>query len=157
VWIHELADWLGKRTVETFNEQFGHDLPAMEDRCLFLVAPDGRTVGTTTAWYENDFCGRSWGRIHWVAIIPEFQGRGLAKPMMTAAMNRLTSSHDNAYLFTHTLRVPAVNLYLNFGFRPLVRSDAERAGWQDLRGQLKPHPLMQEPWLTPETLYDGTD
>lgn len=65
---------------KTFDREFSRDLPAMPKRCLFLVSPDGRDVGTVTAWYDRNFAGKPWGRIHWVAIVPEFQGASSASP-----------------------------------------------------------------------------
>ena len=41
-------------------------------------------VGTATAWFEVDAEGRGGdaqgaGRVHWVSVVPEAQGCGLAK------------------------------------------------------------------------------
>jgi GNAT superfamily N-acetyltransferase len=145
VWvaIHRDADRLQDVTAATFDENFGYDLPAMENRCFFLVGPDGRDVGTATAWYDDDFPGRPHGRVHWVCILRSFQGRGLAKPLMTAVLNRLARSHGRAYLTTSAGRLPAVGLYLKFGFVPLVRSDEDAAAWRQVARVLS-HPALKE-------------
>jgi GNAT superfamily N-acetyltransferase len=148
VWIHELADVWNVVTRESFDRNFGYDLEAMKDRGFFLDAPDGRTIGTTTAWYDEDFHGKTYGRIHWVAIVPEFQGRGLAKPLLSAAMNRLAQSHDRCYLSTATPRLPAIHLYLNYGFQPFLHAEKCQEGWEWVRENL-PHPLLEQPFLRP--------
>lgn len=130
-------------TGKTFDANFGDDLPAMEKRSFFLVSPDGRDIGTTTAWYDRNYAGKAWGRVHWVAIVPEFQGRGLAKPMLSAVMNRMKAlGHRRAVLGTQTPRLPAIKVYLDFGFRPdMTTADADRA-WRLVRERL-PHPALK--------------
>ncbi len=141
--IWRAAERYEKITPKTFDGNFGSDLPAMERRCLFLVAPGGQDVGTITAWYERRYKGNRWGRIHWVAIVPQLQGRGLAKPMLAAGMNLMRSlRHRRAILDTQTTRIAAIKTYLDFGFVPeLSRPDARRA-WRLVRSHL-PHPKLK--------------
>ncbi|MCG3178807.1 MAG: Mycothiol acetyltransferase [Phycisphaerae bacterium] len=152
--IHHLAEFLIPReqmNQELFDKQFGYDLAAMESRCFFLVCPDGRDVGTATAWYDDDFFGRSIGRVHWVAIVPEFQGRGLAKPLMAAVLRRLAESHGRAYLSTNSPRIPAIRLYMDLGFAPWIATPEHARGWAQVRQRLS-HPLLDAPPLTPREL-----
>jgi len=67
-----------------FNEEFAGPVADMESRCFFVVHDESaEVVGTAMAWYAPEFVpGENYGRVHWVSIIPEFQGKGLAKPMM---------------------------------------------------------------------------
>jgi len=144
VWldIHYAAEKLLKVTPKTFDDNFGYDLSSMPRRCFFLVSPDGRDVGTITAWYLRRYYGRPWGRIHWVAILPEFQGRGLSKPIMTVAMKRLASlGHRRAMLTTATPRLPALKTYLDFGFVPDLRREKARRAWR-LVAEALPHPAL---------------
>ncbi|MCK4602994.1 MAG: GNAT family N-acetyltransferase [Phycisphaerae bacterium] len=140
--LQQASEQLIKITDRTFEGNFGSDLPAMPRRCHFLTAPDGRDVGTITAWYDRSYRGRRWGRIHWVAIVPEHRGRGLSKPMMTVAMRRLRSlGHRRALLTTQAPRLAAIKTYLDFGFWPdMTAHDAARA-WKLIRKQL-PHPML---------------
>jgi GNAT superfamily N-acetyltransferase len=114
---------------EIFTQQFGFDLPAMAKRGLFLVAPDGRDVGTVTAWYQRSLHGRKWGRIHWVAIVPEHRGKGLSKPMTAYALHLMRRlGHRRAMLTTQAPRIPAIKTYLDLGFVPdMTMKDAEKA------------------------------
>lgn len=102
-----------------FNDEFRFQIDEMESRCFFIVDDaTNQPVGTAMAWFDPDFNGKPCGRVHWVAIIPEYQGRGLAKPLITTVLNRMAESHDSAVLGTQTFRWNAVKLYLDFGFKP---------------------------------------
>lgn len=127
--IWQAAEPFIKITGETFDSNFGGDLPAMPKRCLFIVAPEGSDVATITAWYDRNYRGRPWGRIHWVAVAPEHQGKCLSRGMMTLAMNRLRAlGHRRATLGTQTPRLAAIRTYLRFGFVPdMTAKDAARA------------------------------
>ncbi len=124
--------------LELFRKEFGGDPEPLSKRQLFLMDPAGLCVGTATAWFNDDYYGRPIGRIHWVAIRPEFQGRGLSKPLMGAACARLRElGHRAAYLVTSTGRVPAINLYLSLGFAPDIRSPEDEQIWAELKPFLK--------------------
>ncbi len=97
-------------------------------RLLFLEHEEAGPIGTTTAWY-GEFEGESRGRIHWVGIIPEHQGRGLAKPLLSAAMSQMASEFSSGYLTTETTSYRGINLYLGFGFEPVVETALDREGW----------------------------
>jgi ribosomal protein S18 acetylase RimI-like enzyme len=121
-----------------FWKQFGNDAERLAARVGFLVDAPGNAVGTISAWNDAEYNGREHGRIHWVAIVPGLQGRGLGKAMMSAACARLLElGHERAYLVTSTARIPAINLYRAFGFEPIVRNQDERAVWQELMPHLK--------------------
>jgi GNAT superfamily N-acetyltransferase len=105
----------------------------LPERQLFLLDCEGVAVGTATAWFNNDYRGEKCGRIHWVAIVPEHQGRGLSKPLLSAACRRLEElGHHKAYLVTSSVRIPAISLYLRFGFAPDVRSDEDKKVWNEI-------------------------
>ena len=141
--IHELAEPFHTVTSRTFNDSFGDDLPAMKKRGFFLVAPDGQDVGTITAWYDRAYARRRWGRIHWVAIVPEHRGKRLSKSMMTVAMNRMRAlGHRRGMLTTQITRIPAIKTYLDFGFVPDMTADRAKEGWTLVRRAL-PHPTLR--------------
>jgi len=122
-----------------FDKEFSGHLEEMKKRCVFLLSPDGEVVGTTTAWL-GEFQGISQGRLHWVAIKPSHQGRGLAKPMLSYALSIMAKYHYKAYLTTQTTSWKAVRMYLDFGFEParLHNGDQDyQKGWELIR-QLAP-------------------
>lgn len=136
--IHALAEKYVQTTAQVFDEQFGGDERELARRQAFVVDSLGREIGTATAWFNDDYHGQKFGRVHWVAIVPENQGKGLAKPLMTAICNRLVElSHERAYLATSTARLPAINLYLGFRFEPEIWNEEDRRAWAGVSGHLK--------------------
>ncbi len=136
--IQAAADRHNVITPELFVKQFRAVDARLEERqCYLLDASAGgqRTpadaIGTATAWVDDLAGDPAAGRIHWVAIHPAAQGRGLAKPLMTAVCRRLQAlGHRTAYLTTSMARPVAIGLYLKFGFVPVLASDEDRARWQ---------------------------
>jgi len=129
-------------TDEVFEQEFGDDLQATERRCFFVVDAKGVAVGTISAWYSRDFKGQDYGRIHWVAIRRAYQGQGLGKAALSYAMNRLAEWHERCWLATSTARLPALKLYLDFGFVPDLDPPGAREAWRQVRAAL-PHPALQ--------------
>lgn len=126
--IHKRADAFNLFTPETFRYAFGHDEAALAARQKYLLGPDGQPIGTATAWVDSldapgDAPGQPAphepeGRVHWVAIVREFQGRGLSKPLLSAVLQTLRDlGHTCAVLSTDDRRPVAVALYQSFGFR----------------------------------------
>lgn len=115
---------------ELFEDQFGNELELLSNRQFFICDENGKEIGTATAWFNNDYNGLVYGLVHWVAIVPSEQGKGLAKPLMSAVCNRLKElGYDRALLNTSTARIPAINLYLKFGFVPEIKNDKDKEIW----------------------------
>jgi GNAT superfamily N-acetyltransferase len=128
--------------VERFRNEFGEDLQSMERRCLFLIDQLGKEIGTATSWYEEDANGM-WARLHWIAISPEFQGRGLARPLLSAVLNLSRElGFSRALLYTETVRIPAIKLYLDLGFVPNLSYPGGQNAWNLIRSSLA-HPALE--------------
>lgn len=133
--VSEAETWLDLGG-DLFAREFGAHREELPQRMLFLSTPDGDEVGTATAWFARE--DRSLGRIHWVAIRPRWQGRGLGLALLSAACQQLLElGHTAAYLATQTGRVPALNLYLKCGFRPRLRDADDAYVWAAVRDRLK--------------------
>jgi ribosomal protein S18 acetylase RimI-like enzyme len=131
--IHLAADRFNQFTPKLFRAQFGLDEVLLSQRQCYLLNPLAEVVGTATAWFKDDFDGARWGRVHWMAIAPEFQGRGLGSALLSAICQRLRElGHERAYLTTSTARVSAIRLYRKFGFEQLVRNGQDERAWRDL-------------------------
>jgi GNAT superfamily N-acetyltransferase len=76
-----------------------------------------------------------------VAVRPAFQGRGLGRAALSHALNRLARWHERAYLDTSTARLPAIKMYLDFGFVPDLGPPGARDAWRAVRAAL-PHPAL---------------
>ncbi|NLL84768.1 MAG: GNAT family N-acetyltransferase [Lentisphaerae bacterium] len=99
-----------------FMREFGTDPAAITRRCFLIFAPNGCAVGTISSWYNRNYKGHDYGRIHWVAIRPVWQGKGLAKAALSFALKIMAQWHDRAYLITSSGRTAAIKLYEKFGF-----------------------------------------
>ncbi|MCE5327047.1 MAG: GNAT family N-acetyltransferase [Planctomycetaceae bacterium] len=121
---------------DLFEAQFGLDTALWNRRCLLVFDPRGLAVATTSAWCNRNFLGQDYGQIHWVATRRAYQGKGLAKAMMTEACNRLAQWHTKAFLATQTKRVGAIRLYLDYGFVPLIQSADDERAWNAVRQNL---------------------
>ncbi len=130
--IQRAADRFNKITPAWFDQEFGPDRGPLAERQFYILNPRRTPVGTGTAWLSDD-CPEHWpGKIHWLAILPEYQGRGLGKALLTLICNRLRElAHHGAYLLTSSARVIAIRLYSSFGFLPLIRNADEASAWKE--------------------------
>jgi GNAT superfamily N-acetyltransferase len=144
--IQAATDRYNPITPELFGAQFGSDPKLLADRQFYLCDETTRPIGTATAWFGQG-AWQGWGRLHWVAIVPAHQGRGLAKPLMTVTCRRLRElGHRRAYLTTATARIPAIGLYLKFGFRPDIQTEQDVESWRGVGGKVGPLAKRTDWW-----------
>lgn len=140
-WVDIQAEVGGFASAEAAWERYNHEFApfpeVMADRCIFVETAEGEVVGTATAWFNASYEGEDYGRLHWVAIKERFQGKGLAKPLISAALQRLAESHGKAYLTSQTTSYKAINIYLDFGFVPYIVSDRCKEAWAMLEQLLQ--------------------
>ncbi len=128
---------------DVFEREFGHDPQSILHRCYIVTDERGLGVGTISAWYNRDFKGQDYGRIHWVAVRRGCWGKGLGKAELSFAMNQLAQWHERAYLDTQTRRIPAIKMYLEFGFVPDLEPPGAVEAWRSVLAELK-HPVLVE-------------
>lgn len=126
---------------DLFQLEYGSDLRATGQRVFFVIHPSGITVGTISAWYSQDFRGQDYGRIHWLAVRPRYQGQGLAKAALSYALKRMTEWHERCWLATSTGRLGAIKLYLDFGFLPDMAPENALEVWRNVQARLE-HPAL---------------
>jgi len=121
----------------TFERYFGGAPDELPHRQAYLADAHGRLVATATAWFGEGE-RRAWGRLHWVAVAPEYQGRGLAQGLLTIVGERLRSLHPaGAFLRTAAHRLAAIAVYLRFGFQPEPGNAEEAAWWEETLQRLQ--------------------
>jgi GNAT superfamily N-acetyltransferase len=136
--IHLIADRHNDITPTLFRDQFGDDAAVLYERQCYLQDAAGKLVGTASAWFPDAHHDASFGRVHWVAILPEFQGKGLAKPLLAVVMQRLKElGYQRAHLDTSAARLPAIGLYLKFGFLPEIITREDDRIWKQVLDRLK--------------------
>ncbi len=111
-------------TAEEAASYFLNKYAADLSRVLYAVAPDGKVVGTVTAW-TDERAGETVRSLHWLAVAEEHQRQGIGKALTQTAM-KLMRREDNAapvYLHTQPWSWKAVLLYVKLGFK-LQRKDS---------------------------------
>ncbi len=113
-----------QKALERFQREFGKESSLMESRCIFIEDSNGDKIATTTAWY-GDLFGKEQGRIHWVAVMPNQQGKGLGKALISKALLLFYEQGftGNIYLTTQTWSYKAIKMYKKFGFKPYIRGN----------------------------------
>lgn len=137
--LYDAAEGIVEISLEVFRKQFYGNVEALQQRMLFIINEAGQPIATSTAWYDDIDNDASLGRVHWVAVHPDYQGRGLAKPLLSKSLETLrTCGHRAAYLMTSTSRIPALTLYMRYGFVPQIRSAEDHAAWQQCQPAMRP-------------------
>jgi GNAT superfamily N-acetyltransferase len=144
--LHVAAEPYIKVTPELFIREYDANRDALPDRMFFVETVAGEPAASISAWWERDRHNpMERGRIHWVVVHPHHQRRGITKPMMTRAMQRLALSHPSAMLGTSSGRIWALKVYLDFGFYPdpveLANKPEVVEAWHTVYDQLR-HPLL---------------
>ena len=117
---------------DLFDREFGDRASDHAERILFVEVA-GEAVGVSAAWYPTPDVGAAIGRVHWVAVLPEHQRRGLGRALVVATLRRLQElGYSSAYLTTGSENLPAIRLYQGLGFEPTPRTEEERSAWRAL-------------------------
>jgi ribosomal protein S18 acetylase RimI-like enzyme len=108
---------------------------------LIHTKTDGSTVvaGTATLKLMAEFPGCAY--VHWVAVHPYLQGRGLAKVLVAAVLREGRDVHglNSGVLNVVDSSIPAINTYEQFGFKPVFIEENNAARWEAIRvAQSKP-------------------
>lgn len=118
MWLElvRFAETLSEIKNEKFVEAYGTDTQTISDRVYFVRDKNAKPIATVGAWFGTDEW-EGWGRIHWLYILPEYQGQGIGKALLTFALNRLKDLGNNrVYLKTSSGRKAALHLYKRYGF-----------------------------------------
>jgi ribosomal protein S18 acetylase RimI-like enzyme len=129
--------------LEQFEKEFIKYPEELKERLLFLENSHHQCIGTAMGWFDDSYFKPGYGRIHWVGIHPDFQGKGLAKPLVGEALKIISKFHDKVYLTTQTRSFKAIKIYLDFGFKPFVRNKTCPVAWKMMADLLK-HPALDD-------------
>ena len=117
---------------QIFREEFlmaGEEIPCEEcpgygetvRRTVLVKDAADTLVGAATLWTGDTF-GKLWQRVHWVAVHPEHQGKGIAKCMLARMLELYgeLGCDTPIYLTTQTKTYRAVRIYAQMGFAPYL-------------------------------------
>jgi len=88
-------------------------------RCVFAKSPEGEYVGTATAWWDYAADGKRHPWLHWVAVKPAHQNRGIGKAIVSKTIRLLydiEGDFRDYYLHTQTWSHVAIGIYEKCGF-----------------------------------------
>lgn len=102
---------------KAFQAEFASRPALLSRRMIFVCDTAGRPVGTAALWPGDDL-GKPMERVHWVALIPGLQGRGIGKALVSRVLeiSPAGSANKGVYLTTQTTSYRAINIYRQFGF-----------------------------------------
>ena len=100
-------------------------------RVTLVVAAEDRLVATASLQVRPDAPECGW--VRWVATEMDRRREGLARALVIGVLVMAGQAGcREARLRTQTDRLAAIQLYLQLGFDPLVRSDREREVWEQV-------------------------
>ena len=126
--------------VEYFNSHFATQESRLFERCFFCCDINGLPIGSSMAWFE-EVDGVERGRLHWVIVSKSHQGKGLCRPIVIAAMGKLSEEYRSASLTTQTISFKGIRIYLDMGFIPVEESPISEKGWK-LVWEVTHHPKL---------------
>jgi len=132
--IQDEADDYIKVDKKFFEQEFHPHEEELPRRMVMLTHGDN-LIGTATAWPDDIYGDPGTGRLHWVAIVPEYQGKGLAVSLTYFTLSLFPAlGCSRAYLLTNAVRIPAISLYLKLGFKPVIGDPEEQRAWEEILG-----------------------
>ena len=134
-----------QRGIDCFNNEFGNDIELATRRIYFLKAPDGKYIGTCTAWEIPEL---NRGQLHWLGVNPEYQRYGLGRTIVEKCLHTFKTELPGlpAYLATQTSSHRAICLYIKEGFYPVYWHEESKKMYEDSVKALKG--VMREPEYT---------
>lgn len=112
--------------------------PCFRPDRIFVVEHNGQLAGTAAAWIETGDPGV--GYLHMLGVLPEHRGKGLGALLAVETIHYTRNEGFSAQrLLTDDWREPAVKLYLDLGYYPLITDETHPERWQALAEKLNRH------------------
>lgn len=101
-----------------YQKEFAPHEAEMARRTVYVVSPQGVPVANASAWWKQDDTLGEVAMLHWVAAMPQEQGKGLGRAVTCKALSRFETlgPHTDIWLTTQTWSHVAIGLYLSLGF-----------------------------------------
>lgn len=103
--------------LEYFQEEYLAYPKEVARRTIFVQSSDFKKVGTATCWW-NYTDERRDPTMEWIAVMPEYQDKGLGKAIVFEGMRRMLmiEGDRDVFLHTQTWSYRAIGIYLQAGF-----------------------------------------
>ncbi|MBQ7104474.1 MAG: GNAT family N-acetyltransferase [Bacilli bacterium] len=146
-----------KRAKQYFYDFYHHFINELGKRCIFIV--DSKTnekVATATISLLEEKEGEYEAAVDWVAIKEEYQGKKLAKPLISRFIKLANElGHKKIILHTQTHTWLAAKIYLDLGFNP-YQIEENLKGWQILKTITNHQKLQNIEKVKEEDMYSKT-
>lgn len=143
-----------KEGMEAFEKYYGMTKKELEHMCIFIENEQGEKIATSTAFYLEEPIGEITGNVHWVAIKQEYQGKGLAKPLISFTLKQMRKlGHLKTLLHTQTHTWLAVKIYLDMGFEPYQLKEYYD-GWRMIKTLTNHKKLENIPMMNEEEMVN---
>ncbi len=104
--------------------------PEVSHDGVFIAYLDGAPVGTTTSCVNSD---TKVGTVHMVSVTQAARGKKLGKILCERAIQyQLDHGCREIILTTDDFRLPAIKIYLDFGFVPVLWDDDMIERWSNI-------------------------
>ena len=143
-----------EKGLQYFHSFYDSFIDEISKRCFFIV--DNNTndkIGTATISLLKDGEYGYKGAVDWLAIKKEYQGRKLARPLISKVISLASElGHNKIILHTQTTTWLAAKLYLDAGFEPYNTNEIN--GWKILKRLTNHTKLKDFEKATDEEMYD---
>jgi ribosomal protein S18 acetylase RimI-like enzyme len=138
-----------------FYDFYNNFLSELNKRCIFIVNDStNEKVGTATISLLKTKEYNYEAAVDWFAIKKRYQGRGLAKPLISKFIEIAKDlGHKKLILHTQTTTWLAAKLYLDYGFEILNKE--EITGWSILKTLTNHEKLSNYNTLKTEDIFDS--
>ncbi|XP_066024672.1 mycothiol acetyltransferase-like isoform X1 [Pocillopora verrucosa] len=105
-----VSDWSAERFVERYASS-----PLFKEDGFFFIRHNKRYVATAFAW--QDKLNSLEGRLHWLAVLPEYHRQGLGRALaLRVLLYHKDHGKESVSLITEVYRHSALKLYKDIGF-----------------------------------------
>lgn len=143
-----------EKGLKHFHDFYDHFIEELDKRCFFIVDDvTNEKIGTATISLLNEKEYGMDAAVDWVAIKKSYQGKNLAKPLISKFMeiaNKL--GHKSIILHTQTTTWLAAKLYLDYGFEILNKEEIN--GWNILKTITNHEKLREFNSIPKEDIFD---
>jgi len=129
---------------------FGDLMKHMLPDGFFVVEhmPTSTVVAASTAAIYEKSQHPDGHSLQWVVAHSDHRGTGAGQATVAAATQILADHSPNySYLSTDDFRIPAINIYLKLGWKPLLYRDDQISRWARIFGILE-KPFNENNWPT---------
>jgi len=119
-----------------------HEHPCFDPARVFVALTGDLMVGTAAAW--RSVREPEVGYLHMLGVLPEHRGNNLGAALTVATL-RYTRDEGlpSQRLLTDDWRLPAIRLYLQLGYDPLITDCTHPRRWRKIARSLQQPDLIQ--------------